>query len=58
MPRKKKTWKELLADEIVKTLFVNGAGQKAKRLVLELEDGKDGGGWGKKSVRDVIIRHL
>ena len=58
MPRKKKTWKELLADEIVETLFVNGAGQKAKRLVLELENGKDGDGWSKGPVRDVIIRHL
>lgn len=58
MPRKKKTWRELLADEIVEALFVNGAGQKGKRLILELEDGRDGGGWSKGPVRDVIIRHL
>ncbi len=58
MPRKKKTWKELLAEEIVEELFKNGAGQKAKRLVLELENGKDGGGWGKRAVSDVIINHL
>lgn len=58
MPRKKKTWKELLADEIVKDLFQNGHGGKAKRLVLELEDGKDGGGWDKGSVRAAIIKHL
>lgn len=58
MPREKKTWRELLADQIVEDLFKNRAGQKAKRLVLELEDGRDGGGWGRDPVRDVILRHL
>ena len=45
-----------LADEIVEYLFVNGIGSKAQRLVLELEDGKDGGGWCKAAVRDVVVR--
>ena len=58
MPRKKKTWKDLLAEEIVEALFTNVQGEKAKRLVLELEDGRDGGGWGRDPVRDVILRHL
>ena len=46
------------ADQIVTLLFTNAAGQEAKRLVLELEDGRDGGGWGKEPVRDLIIDTL
>jgi hypothetical protein len=34
-----------LADAIVTALFHNGSGDTARRLVLELADGSDGGGW-------------
>jgi len=44
-----------IADDIVGALFVNGAKEKARRLVLELEDGgRNGGGWGKLPARDTI----
>ena len=43
-----------IADDIADYLFTNGSGQKAKRLVLELDNGCDGGGWCKKAVVDVI----
>lgn len=33
-----------LVNDITDQLFTNGHGEKAKRLVLELEDGRDGGG--------------
>jgi hypothetical protein len=49
---------EDVADRIVAELFQNGFNQKAKRLVLELEDNSNGGGWGKKPVKDIIIKHL
>ena len=49
---------EAVAEQIVTRLFTNGAGQDAKRLVLELEDGRDGGGWGREPVRDVIVNVL
>ena len=45
---------EQLAEWIVSDLFTNGVGQKAKRLVLELEDGRDGGGWGRGPAKDRI----
>jgi hypothetical protein len=41
-------------EEIVNRLFENGSGEKARRLVLELENGRDGGGWCKDAVRDQI----
>ncbi len=47
-----------LAEIITESLFTNGAGQKAKRLVLELENGKDGGGLCKEAVVGVIEREL
>lgn len=47
-----------LAKQITDELFTNGIGERAKRLVLELEDGKDGGGWCKEAVEDVIERIL
>lgn len=34
-----------LAEKITKGLFVNGFGQEAERLVMELLDGSDAGGW-------------
>jgi hypothetical protein len=43
-----------IAVEIVDFLFVNGAGQKADRLVLELPGKKDGGGWSKGPAIDRI----
>lgn len=49
---------ELVADEIVASLFMNGAGQAARRLVLELDDGRNGGGWSAGPVKDVIVRVL
>jgi len=49
---------EKVADEIVENLFENGYGEKAQRLVLELEDGSNGGGWCKQAVKDVIVAKL
>ena len=46
------------AENIVEELFQNGFNQKAQRLVLELEDKSNGGGWGKKPVIDVIVKHI
>lgn len=46
---------EKLANEIVEYLFSNGVGKRARRLVLELTDGRNGGGWGKEPMRDAII---
>ena len=40
-----------LANRIADMLLANGAGDKGKRLVIELPDGRDGGGW----CRDAII---
>jgi hypothetical protein len=42
-------------NEIVERLFTNGAKETARRLVLELENGRNGGGWGKEPVRDLIL---
>jgi hypothetical protein len=49
---------EKIASDIVNDLFTNGAGQKAHRLVLELGNGQDGGGWAKRSVRNIIMRYI
>lgn len=49
---------EKLADEIVKALFINGAGEEAKRLVLELPDGRDGGGWSQDGAHGAISAQL
>lgn len=35
----------LVARKAADYLFTNGNGDRAKRLVLELSGGKDGGGW-------------
>jgi len=35
-------------------LFVNGVGQRAERLILELPDRSDGGGWCENPVISVI----
>jgi hypothetical protein len=44
-----------IADDVIKALFTNGAGQTASRLVLELENGRNGGGWGYRPARDFIV---
>ena len=41
-------------EEILNRLFTNGAGETAQRLVLELENGRNGGGWCRNAVRDQI----
>jgi hypothetical protein len=43
-----------LADKIADSLFTDGDGQKAERLVLELPNGRNGGGWCRDAVRGVI----
>jgi hypothetical protein len=43
-----------LAQQIAALLFTTGNGQKAKRLVLIDEDGRDLGGWGERPVADLI----
>lgn len=43
-----------LAKRIAEDLFHSGAGGTAKRLVLEMEDGKNAGGWCKAAVIDRI----
>lgn len=47
-----------LAKEIAADLFTNGLGQHARRLVLELENGHNGGGWCERAVVDRIRGHL
>ena len=47
-----------LAERIARVLFRNGLGHRARRLVLELENGKDGGGWCKQAVIDQIEKIL
>lgn len=51
-----------IADDVIEALFTNGSNQKACRLVLELGNGQNGGGWAKFAARDHIIdiidRHL
>jgi hypothetical protein len=43
---------ERLAHEIAGVLFVNGAGEQADRLVLELPGKRAGGGWCYQAVVD------
>ena len=47
-----------LADKITNHLFTNGAGHKAKRLVFEMEDGSNGGGWGREPARTAIQHEI
>jgi hypothetical protein len=47
-----------VAERIADSLFVNGAGQQAVRLVLELPGKRDGGGWCKAAVVAVIEREV
>jgi len=43
-----------LAVRIAGELFINGAGEEAQRLVLELPTGGNGGGWCQKAVIDRV----
>ncbi|OGC95290.1 MAG: hypothetical protein A2029_01385 [Chloroflexi bacterium RBG_19FT_COMBO_47_9] len=44
-----------IADEVIEELFMNGEGGKARRLVLELENGLNGDGWSKHGARSHIV---
>ena len=47
-----------VAVSIADDLFVNGDGDEAIRLVLDIRMKKDGGGWCKEAVIDLIERKL
>lgn len=49
---------QALAAEIADDLFTNGSGQKSTRLVMELPDGKDGGGWCHQALTSRVAKHL
>jgi hypothetical protein len=44
-----------VSRKITSYLFHNGAGELAKRLVLELPNGRNGGGWSEKPAENVIF---
>jgi hypothetical protein len=47
-----------LAERIAKHLFTNGTGERAERLVLEMRNGRDGGGWSEWAVTLAIKEKL
>ncbi len=47
-----------LARRVAKALFRNGSGEIAERLVLELKDRRNGGGWCLGAVEDVVEREM
>jgi len=47
-----------LAKRIAQSLFTNAYHQEAQRLVLEMPNGQDGGGWCKSAATDYIERLL
>ena len=47
-----------LAEKIVDRLMTSGDGQKAKRLVLELDLDRDGGGWCRKAAIAQVVEIL
>ena len=47
-----------LAGQIADVLFINGAGEVAERLVLELPGKRDGGGWCRGAIIDQIADKL
>ena len=49
---------EEMARAIAADLFTNGDGSRARRLVLELPNGRDGGGWSEAPAADRIARTL
>lgn len=54
--RRATTWE--LAASIADDLFKNGNNEVARRLVLELFDKRDGGGWNRAAVVNLISRRL
>jgi hypothetical protein len=46
------------ATECVNQLFINGQGQRAERLVLTSQDGRDLGGWGRGPVIDHVVEAI
>jgi len=46
------------AERCAEALFVNGAGDRAHRLVLTALDGRDLGGWSERAMADRIERVL
>lgn len=51
-------WIYTLAEKVGAALFVNGNGDEAQRLVLELSNGRYGGGWSRNPACDAIDRVL
>lgn len=51
-----------LAERIARDLFTNGGGERAQRFVLELPDGRNGGGWIEAAaadrIEDALARHM
>ncbi len=47
-----------LANDIVDDLFCLGADNEAHRLVIETLDKRNGGGWCRIAVRDIILKHV
>lgn len=43
-----------IAKVIARALFTNGSKQRAERLVLELKDNRDSGGWCEQAAADQI----
>lgn len=43
-----------IAERIAAVLFRDGCNNEAQRLVLEMADGRDGGGWGRGPAVDAI----
>ena len=49
---------EALAKRIARQLFTNFAEQRANRLVLEMPDGRMGGGWCEEAAADHILETI
>jgi hypothetical protein len=47
-----------LAEKIADSLLVNGAAEKAQRLVIEIKPGVDGGGLCRHAIRDRVEKIL
>lgn len=47
-----------IAQRVADYLFINGAGQKAERLMLVSKFGRDYGGWCRQAVVDVVVREV
>ncbi len=44
--------------DAIGSLFVNGSGESADRLVLMSSDGRDLGGWGLEPAREHVLERL